>query len=185
MHLSFYVVIVGVVVAVSLGAAVIDARTGRIPNWLTLPAMICGLATHGIAHGLGALGLSFLGLILCALVPWVLYRGSEGQAIGGGDVKLAAAIGSLSGPMQGLEIEFAALVALALLALARITYDGKLGRVLSNVFFIVTNPLRPRARRKAIDPESLTEMRMGPGIAVGVLVVLASEHLLRWLPWLA
>jgi prepilin peptidase CpaA len=185
MHLSFPGLIVGVVVAVSVGAAVIDGRTGRIPNWLTLPAIVLGLVAHGIVSGPSALGVSLLGLVLCALVPWVLFHGSGGRAIGGGDVKLAAAIGALAGPIQGLEIEFAALLALAFLALTRITYDGKLGRVLGNVFFIVTNPLRPRARRMAIAAESLTEMRMGPGIALGVLIVLASEHLMQWLPWLA
>ncbi|HKO48578.1 MAG TPA: A24 family peptidase [Polyangiaceae bacterium] len=182
---SFPTFVVGVVIAVSCGAAVVDARTGRIPNWLTLPAMLCGLVGHGIAHGRSALGLSLLGLFLTAFVPWALYQGSRGQAIGGGDVKLAAAIGALSGPMQGLQIEFAALLALAFLALARITYEGKLLRVLGNVLCLLTNPLRPRARRKAIAPESLTEMRMGPGIALGVVVVLASEHMARWLPWLA
>jgi prepilin peptidase CpaA len=185
MQLSLPMLMLGVVIAVSLGAAVTDARTGRIPNWLTLPAMLFGLAGHGVAHGPSALGLSILGLLVTAFVPWSLYQGSSGQAIGGGDVKLAAAIGALSGPMQGLEIEFAALVALAVLALARIAYEGKLLRVFGNVLYLLTNPLRPRAHRKAIAPESLTEMRMGPGIALGVLVVLGSEHLLQWLPWLA
>ena len=185
MHWSFATFMVGVVVAVSFGAAVIDARTGRIPNWLTLPAMLFGLAGHGIAQGQSALGLSLLGLFLTAFVPWAFYQGSSGQAIGGGDVKLAAAIGALSGPMQGLQIEFAALLALALLALARITYEGKLLRVLGNVLCLLTKPLRPRGHRQAIAPESLTEMRMGPGIALGVFVVLASERLAGWLPWLA
>ena len=185
MHLSFPVFVVGIMVAVSVAAAVIDGRTGRIPNWLTLPAMVIGLGAHGVAHGPSGFGLSLFGLFLTAFVPWVFYQGSGGQAIGGGDVKLAAAIGALSGPTQGLEIEFAALLALAFLALARLTYQGKLARVLGNVFCLVTNPLRPRARRKSIAPESLTEMRMGPGVALGVLVVLVSEHLVQWLPWLA
>ena len=185
MQLSFPVFIVVIVVALSLAAAVFDGRTGRIPNWLTLPAMILGIASHWLVGGPAALGLSVLGLFLTALVPWAFYQGSGGRAIGGGDVKFAAAIGALTGPMQGLEIEFAALLALAFLALIRLTYAGKLGCVVGNVFYLVTNPIRPKARRKIIAPESLTEMRMGPGIALGVLVVLLSEHLERWFPWLA
>ena len=181
---SFSALVIGVTLVVSLGAAVVDGRTGRIPNWLTLPAIVVGLVSHGFAEGRFGLGLSLLGLFLTALVPWELYRGSGGQAIGGGDVKLAAGIGALWGPTQGLEIAFAALLALAFLALVRLTYSGKLGRVLLNVFFLATNPLRAKARRKTIAPESLTEMRMGPGIALGVLAVLLSEHLQRWLPWL-
>jgi prepilin peptidase CpaA len=185
MHSSFQALIIGVVVAVALAAAVIDGLTGRIPNWLTLPAMALGLVAHGVAHGASAFGFSVLGLLLTALVPVIFYQASTGRAIGGGDVKLAAAIGALCGPMQGLEIEFAALSVLMFLALVRITYDGKLTRVLGNVACLLTNPLRPRARRKAIAPETLTEMRMGPSFALGVLLVLFSEHLQRWLPWLA
>jgi len=185
MSFSLPVFVCGVTVAVSVAAAVIDARSGRIPNWLSLPAAVFGLVVHGAGYGATALGFSFLGLIVTGFVPWALYQGSQGQAIGGGDVKLAAAVGALCGPAQGLEIEFAALLALAFLALVRVTYDGKLRRVLCNVLCLISNPFRPRARRKPIVPENLTEMRMGPGIALGVLVVLSSEHLVRWFPWLA
>jgi prepilin peptidase CpaA len=177
--------IVAGVVLLAFGAAVIDGRTGRIPNWLTLPSMGFGLVVNGIAHGPGGAGLSLFGLILCALVPWLLFQRSGGQAIGGGDVKLVAAIGALTGPTLGLEIEFMALLALVFLALVRLTYRGKLGRVLLNVVVLLTNPLRSPARRKEIAPENLSEMRLGPGVALGVFVVLFGEHLARWLPWLA
>jgi hypothetical protein len=78
-----------------------------------------------------------------------------------------------------------ALLALVFLALVRLTYRGKLGRVLLNVAVLLTNPLRSPARRKQIAPENLSEMRLGPGVALGVFVVLLGEHLARWLPWLA
>ena len=185
MHPTFSEFMTAILVLVSLVAAAFDARTGRIPNWLTIPVMVLGLVAHGTAHGALAFGLSLLGLLVTALVPWAFYQGSGGRAIGGGDVKLAAAIGALAGTMQGLEIEFAALLALALLAVVRLAYIGKLVRVLSNVLSLLTNPLRPKAHRRAIAPENLTEMRMGPGIALGVLMVLLAEHLERWLPWLA
>jgi len=185
MQQSFPVFIIVTVVALSLAAAISDGLTGRIPNWLTVPGVLLGIVCHGWAGGSTALGLSVLGVFVTALVPTVFYQASSGRAIGGGDVKLAAAIGALSGPMQGLEIEFAALLSLAFLALLRLSYTGQLGRVLGNVCHLVTNPIRPKAQRKAIAPESLTELRMGPGIALGVLVVLLGEHLERLLPWLA
>ena len=116
------------------------------PNWLTLPFLGFGLVANGLAHGLSGLSLSFLGLILCSLVPWLLFHGSGGGAIGGGDVKLAAAIGALTGPTVGLEIEFMALLALVFWALVRLTYQGKLSRVLLNVVVLLTNPFRARAR---------------------------------------
>jgi prepilin peptidase CpaA len=82
--------------------AVIDYRTKRIPNWLTVPAAIAGLVYSAVApQGLGALwslagfavGMSLL------FVPWLLGGG------GMGDVKMLAALGAWLGPL-GVLIAF-------------------------------------------------------------------------------
>ena len=100
-------------------AAVTDLRMHRIPNWLTVPAAIAGLAFHAIApQGWGwttgvygfALGFSLL------LLPWILGGG------GAGDVKLLAALGAWLGPMLMI-ISFAISAVFAgVMVLAIMTY---------------------------------------------------------------
>ena len=78
-------------------AAVIDVRTQRIPNWLSLPCLVAGLGFSGMTHGWSGLGLSLLGLLTAALVFGIFcYLGGMGM----GDVKLFAAVGAWLGPAQ-------------------------------------------------------------------------------------
>ena len=87
--------------AACLLAAVIDLWRGTIPNALTYPLLVASPLLHfGLAWesgqslpaALGAVGLSLAGLLLCSAVP--LFMWWKG-AIGGGDVKLFAAMGAL------------------------------------------------------------------------------------------
>ena len=72
-------------------AAVIDARTRRIPNWLTFGLLIAGVmraAALGWSSNVGVIGgvgHSLLGVLAGALIPLVLFAL---KAVGGGDVKL-------------------------------------------------------------------------------------------------
>jgi prepilin peptidase CpaA len=168
-------------VVVSLLAAAIDFRTGRIPNWLTFPAIVAGLAEGSAMHGLAGFTHALLGLLLCGAVPWLLHRLSGGQAIGGGDVKLFAALGAFGGTTIGLEIEFSSFAVLAVIALVQLAFRGQLLTVLGNVVRILVRPFRRSAAQAPLSPASMTEVRMGPAIAVAVLAVALTE----WLPWLA
>lgn len=164
-------------------AAWIDYRTGHIPNWLTLGPLAAAPVAHaavaslmGRSDGaLSALGLSLLGALVCGIVPLLLFRI---DAIGGGDVKLLAAVGALCGPLLGIEAELYGFLTAAVLAPARLAYEGKLLRVLGNTAAMAMNPLLPRARRREIAPEMLTKVRFGPAIFAGVLVAV----LLQWRP---
>ena len=82
--------------------AIIDYRTKRIPNWLTVPAAVLGLVYSALApSGMGilwslagfAVGMSLL------ILPWLLGGG------GMGDVKMLAALGAWLGPV-GILIAF-------------------------------------------------------------------------------
>lgn len=74
--------------------AVVDLRSRRIPNGLTLMAAAAGLVLNGFAGGLMGLASAGLGLAiaLCAFLP--MYAGS---GLGAGDVKAMAAVGALVG----------------------------------------------------------------------------------------
>lgn len=85
--------------ALALAAGRADARGGRIPNALTLPALAVGLLAGSPS---GAL------LSVAPLLPLFAML-----KIGGGDVKLLAALGAFLGPGRGLLV-LALAVALAL-----------------------------------------------------------------------
>jgi prepilin peptidase CpaA len=167
----------------SLVACATDLRTGRIPNWLTLPAICLGIATHGILEGRAGITESLLGLLVGVAVPAILYRSTQGRAIGGGDVKLFAALGALLGPMRGLEVQLGAFGTLALFAIVALAYRGQLLRVLLNTLQLATNPLLPRQWRHPISTASMTEFRMGPAIAVAVIANSCLTYFHRFVPW--
>ena len=108
-----------------LAIALIDLRTFRIPDWLSLPLIVAGLARTGLldperlpAHVLGAAaGYATLGLLGAAYFRW---RGRDG--LGLGDAKLFAGLGALLGLYHGIEAEFFSLCAASIFALARLAW---------------------------------------------------------------
>ena len=86
----------GTALAAALGLAAVleDLRCRQLPDWLTGVAVSGGLAcaAWGGPHGLG---LATAGTIVGFLIPLPLHRYG---AMGGGDVKLMAAYGTLLGP---------------------------------------------------------------------------------------
>jgi prepilin peptidase CpaA len=174
-----------VAVLVGLVAATTDLRSGRIPNKLTFPAMLAGVAIHGVFGGIAGFAESLIGLVVCAAVPGVVYKASKGAGIGGGDIKLFAAIGAILGPMQGLEVELSAFLLLGIFALFRLAFIGQLGRTLLASLKVTAGLFVPTLKNQATAQGLvMTEMRMGPAIAVAVVTVLGLPLLLTWVPWL-
>jgi prepilin peptidase CpaA len=161
-------------------AAIIDYRSGHIPNWLVVAGSLVGpLLSAGVgalaapadarlSAALIALGSSILGLVLCALVPLVLFRVG---ATGGGDVKLLAAIGAIAGPALGLQIELCAFILTALYAPLRLAYEGQLLRLLGNTAALAINPFLPRERRRPVPEALLTSVPFGPAIFCATLLL--------------
>lgn len=90
-------ILAALVASFTLAAAVIDYRTKKIPNWLTVPSAIAALLFHLVSGGgtglLWALSGFAVGFALLIL-PWILGGG------GMGDVKLLAALGTWLGPLM-------------------------------------------------------------------------------------
>jgi prepilin peptidase CpaA len=164
-------------VVVSAIAAVYDVRTGQIPSWLTLGGLFLAPFGHAARAALAAggdgeaalteAGLSVLGALACAIVPLVLYRQN---ALGGGDVKLFAALGAICQVSIGFEALTYSFLAAVLLAPARLVYEGKLLKTLKNTVLLLGNAFVPKAKRRDVDPELMTWFRMGPAIFIGVMV---------------
>jgi prepilin peptidase CpaA len=164
-------------VLISAIAAVIDWRTGHIPNWLTLTPLGLAPLAHATlslkAQGFGAAGLAFgwsiLGAFVCGVAPLLIWISNGG---GGGDLKIMAALGAILGPMIGLEAEMYSFVGATLYSMAWMAYEGKLLRTLSNTLRLVINPFLPKERRKALPEAMMTELRFGPSIFAGTCLAI-------------
>jgi prepilin peptidase CpaA len=180
-----HLVLVSTTVLSAAIAAVIDWRSGRIPNPLTFSTLLLGLILNAVLGGVTGLVESLIGLVVCAAVPGSVYWASRGAGIGGGDLKLFAAFGALLGPMQGLEVELSSFLLLGIFALFRFAYLGKLWSTLLGASKITFGLLVPMRNARVVTATvALTEMRMGPAIFAAVLTVLGLPHLMRALPWL-
>ena len=84
-----------------------DVRTRTIPNRLTFPALLLGLALHGALGGADGLKSALAGMAVAGgiLLPGWLFRW-----MGAGDVKLMAAVGAWLAWPQGLIAVLASLV---------------------------------------------------------------------------
>ena len=101
----------------ALIAAVTDARTGKIPNWLTFGSLGLALLWHaGLWQGKYTAE-ALLGLLAGGFIPLVSFLWSRGRAIGGGDVKLLAALGAWLGPELVLHATVSGLLLILLYAL--------------------------------------------------------------------
>ncbi|MGE5571928.1 MAG: prepilin peptidase [Bacteroidota bacterium] len=91
-----YLVLASLVVV----AAGIDLNHGVIPDRLTLPWMVVGVAT-GALWGPHEVAMRAIGLVACGGLVFLIALLSRG-GMGGGDVKLMALVGSFLGPWGGL-----------------------------------------------------------------------------------
>jgi prepilin peptidase CpaA len=84
-------------ILVAIIACAFDLRTRRIPNALTFTAALAALVFHRVTGGVEGAAFAAGGWVLglCLFLPFFIVRG-----MGGGDVKLLAALGAWLGPNQ-------------------------------------------------------------------------------------
>lgn len=116
MSLSMHLLPWGAVIGASLAAAIVDIRTSRIPNWLTLPLAGFGLIWACTAAEPGTVGEAVAAWGALALPYIVLFLLAGG---GAGDAKMMGAIGTWLGLRQGLIALACVALTGGILALAR------------------------------------------------------------------
>jgi prepilin peptidase CpaA len=110
--------------------AMYDVRSRRVPNLLTLPAILFGLLLHFTLGGWKELGSSLAAGLICGFIFAVLYVAG---GMGAGDVKLITAVGCIAGlPRTGYLLIFTALAG-GVMALALVLYRGRFKTTMSNI----------------------------------------------------
>jgi prepilin peptidase CpaA len=162
---------------VTLLAGWVDFRTHKIPNWLTVPALILGIGMHTVVAGWsGAIAsLEGAGLALVLLLPFVLLRG-----LGAGDWKLMGAVGAFLGPLMFLFVLVGSVMVSGLMAIVAILRTQRVGETLRNMWVLVRGffSFGLRANPKiSLDNPALLKMPFGVAVAVSTLICFCAS---RW-----
>lgn len=120
----------GVVLAVSLVAAAYDLGARRIPNFLTGPAFLLGLACNFLYGGWPGVQDGLLGSLILG-VPFLLLFIFAGG--GAGDAKLMAAIGMWLGVRSGIPTLICVVGSGLVLGIAFAVWKGRFAALLGNI----------------------------------------------------
>lgn len=171
---------VWLVLVLTASAAVVDLRTGLIPNRLLVWALglliVAKLAGDALVDGrplLSVMWTSLAGALACALIPLLLWLGN---GMGGGDLKLLALVGAALGPFGGMEVELYAFMLGSLFALLVLAYRGVLLRALFRSLARLFS--RTARAASANDDTSAISFRFGPAIFAGALTFVAQKLVL-------
>ena len=155
--------------ALAVTAAVFDVRQHRIPNWLTYPAIAMGMLLRWLFFGWQGLGSALAGCVVAGGIVFVFYLV---RAMGAGDVKLLAAIGSLVGVYDAIVVLIATAIAagcwLSSMCFAVDRFGTTLRNVGSVLMFHVWSGLRAHPELNLDNPSAL-RMPYGLAIATGTL----------------
>jgi prepilin peptidase CpaA len=120
----------GAALAIAVIGAVTDYRSRRIPNWLTGPSILLGIILHLVVGGWRDMASAALAGLLCGGLFLIFFLAG---GMGGGDVKLIAAVGCLAGLSQIAVILIATSLIGGLFAIILAVGSGQLWAMIANV----------------------------------------------------
>jgi len=163
----------GALLCASVGS-VQDLRERRIPNNVTGPAIVAGLMLHTATGGFRGMGDAALaGAIAGALALIFWFAGG----MGGGDVKLMAAVGCIAGLAPLRLLLFATAIAGAAFAIAVSLRHGRLRETLANVIALLQHHgrqgIKPHPDLNLSNPRAL-RLPFALPVAAGCLFTLCT-----------
>jgi prepilin peptidase CpaA len=164
-------------IGVTLVAAMVDFRTHKIPNWLTVPAFLLGITLRTVISGwAGAKGsLAGAGLALVLLLPLVLMR-----ALGAGDWKLMGAVGAFLGPILFLFVLLGSVLVSGLMAMVEMMRTRRVKETFHNLVVLVQGFFSFGLRANpeiSLDNPALLKLPFGVAVAISTLACFCAA---RW-----
>jgi prepilin peptidase CpaA len=146
-----------------------DWRSRRIHNWLTVPALLLGIAANSLALGWSGAKEALLGagLGLGLLLPFVLVR-----SLGGGDWKLIGALGAFLGPPRLIAVLVATILVAGAMALVLVVWKRRVGQTLRNVGRMLAALFTLHLPGPEVSLDNPESLKVPFGVAVAVAVVL-------------
>lgn len=146
-----------------------DWRSRRIPNWLTVPALLLGIAANSLAQGWSGAKESLLGagLGLGLLLPFVLVR-----SLGGGDWKLVGALGAFLGPPRLIAVLVVTIFVAGAMAVGLVVWKKRVGRTLRNLGRMLAALFTLHLPGPEVSLDNPESLKVPFGVAVAVAVVL-------------
>ncbi len=164
--------LIGAVVC-ALAGGINDVRGARIPNWLTYGSLLAGLAVRS-AWGWAGLKSGLIGLLAAGGIFYVLFLLG---GMGGGDVKLMAAVGSWAGGTQTVVVLIASAIAGGILAVGYMVFHRRVRMTLLNVLELgrhhLTSGIQPHPTLNIQEAGAL-RIPYGLAVAMGTLYCLGN-----------
>jgi len=171
-------VVLGLALALAVGAGYTDWRSRRIPNWLTVPGLLLGIAANFEAGGWLGLKTSLLGaaLGLLVLLPFVLIR-----SLGAGDWKLAGALGACVGWHAMAQLLMGSVFVAGIMALGLVIYKRRLRETLRNIGRLLVSMLTFRMPGAEVSLDNPQSLKIPYGVALALTTLLYG--ILNWKMW--
>jgi len=158
--------------SVAAVGAVQDIRGGRIPNWLTYGGLLAALAAQFLMLGWPGLKSGALGALAGGGIFYLLFQVG---GMGGGDVKLMAAVGGWAGAAQTVVVLIAAAIAGGILAVGLMVFHRQVRVTLLNTAELIrhhlTSGFQPHPVLNIREPGA-RRVPYGLAIAMGTLCCL-------------
>jgi prepilin peptidase CpaA len=153
-----------IALALAITAAVFDVQQHRIPNWLTYPGIVSGLVLRGVLFGWKGLGSAVEGFLLAGGIMLVFYMV---RAMGAGDVKLMAAIGSLVGPGHAIAVLLGTAISGGVMAIVYAIYRRRMWATLRNLGSVLRfHAWAGLQAHPELNLDNPTALRMPYGLAI-------------------
>jgi prepilin peptidase CpaA len=155
--------------ALAITAALLDVHQHRIPNWLTLPGIGLGVGLRWALFGWKGLGSGVFGCLFAGGIMFLFYFV---RAMGAGDVKLMAAIGSLVGLRYAVSVLLGTAIFGGILGIVYVVYRRRIAVTFRNVGSVLRfhawAGLQAHPKFNLDNPAAL-RMPYGMAIALGTL----------------